>query len=111
VLGIGSKKMMAQISPPLSIRHWTYSSQETEHLELWYRRSFTLRRRSSVIVPFQPALRMALSTVSILSHPCSGAICGRYVAVNVCLNVLRVGTKVDDERGEGADESEAVEVG
>lgn len=59
-----------------------------------------------MILPFQPALRTALSTVSILSHPCSGAICGRYVALNVCLNVLRVGIDVDDESGEGADESD-----
>ena len=62
------------ILPPFSVRHWTYSSQPTVHFLLWYLRSFTLRRMSSVMRPSQPALWIALSMVSILFHPCYGAI-------------------------------------
>lgn len=93
------------ILPPLSFRHWTYSSQLAVQILLWYLRNLMLRRTSSVICPVQPDLRIAWSTVSILSHPCSGAICGRKVAVYVRLwDALRVWTEVEDDNGEGASE-------
>lgn len=61
---------------------------------------------SSVIRPFQPALWIALSTVSTLSQPCSGAICGRYVAENFCFSVFLVGTDDKEAKGEGASEGD-----
>lgn len=54
--------------------------------------------------PFQSAFRMALSIASILSHPCSTMTSGRYVAERVFLEVKR-GRKLEEESGEGADES------
>ena len=56
--------------------------------------------------PDHPALRIALSMVSSLVQPCSGAICGRYVAEKECLRVLRVGIAEADDSGEGAEEGE-----
>lgn len=77
-----------------------YSSQLTEHFLLWYRRSFTLLRRSSVIRPDHPALLMALSIASILFQPCSGITSGRYVAVKDGLDVT-LGKYAEDESGDG----------
>lgn len=57
--------------------------------------------------PLQPALWIALSIVSTLSQPCSGAICGRYVAENFCLSAFLVGTDDEEVRGEGATEGDA----
>ena len=57
--------------------------------------------------PFHPALRIALSTVSTLSQPCSGAICGRYVAENFCFSVFLVGTDDEEAKGDGASEGDA----
>lgn len=45
---------------------------------------------------------MALSIVSILSHPCSSATWGRYVAEKLCFTLLRVGTADEDDNGDGA---------
>ena len=56
--------------------------------------------------PFQSALRMALSIASILSHPCSTMTSGKYVAESVFLETKR-GRKLEEESGEGADESVA----
>lgn len=61
---------------------------------------------SSVMRPLHPAFRIALSTASILSHPCSGAISGRYVAEKLCFKVLRAGTTGGEDKGEGVEEGE-----
>lgn len=42
-----------------------------------------------MIRPVHPALWIALSIASILSHPCSGMTSGRYVAEKDCLDVKR----------------------
>jgi len=57
------------ISPPFAVLHSTNSCQVTVHALLWYRLSLTLLLISSVIRPDHPALWIALSTASILSHP------------------------------------------
>jgi hypothetical protein len=53
------------------------------------------------MVPFHPALRIALSTASALSQPWSGMTSGRYVAVRVSLELNR-GRYADEDNGEGA---------
>lgn len=58
-----------------------------------------------MIRPFHPALWIALSTASILSHPCSGITSGRYVAVNDCFDVSRVRLP-EDENGEDVSEED-----
>ena len=63
--------------PPFAVLQRAYSSQETVQWRLWYLRTLTARRRSSEIRPLQPALRIALSTASSWSQPCSGATSGR----------------------------------
>lgn len=84
-----------------------YSSHPTTHILDWYRRSLTLRRRSSVIAPLHPAFWIALSTASSLSQPCSGMTSGRYVALNVWRELTRGrGRYVDDDSGDGAPDSE-----
>ena len=55
--------------PPLAFLHSTNSCQVTAQALLWYLLSLTLLLISSVIRPDQPALWIALSTASILSHP------------------------------------------
>jgi hypothetical protein len=67
-----------------------------------------LLRKSSVITPLHPALRIALSIASSLSQPCSGITSGRYVAEKVCFEVRR-GKEGDEENGEGASDDEAVD--
>lgn len=67
-----------------------------------------LLRKSSVITPLHPALRIALSTASSLSQPCSGITSGKYVAENVCFEVRR-GKKGDEDNGEGDSDSDAAD--
>jgi len=55
--------------PPLAVLHSTNSCQVTVHALLWYLLNLTLLLISSVIRPDHPALWIALSTASILSHP------------------------------------------
>ena len=95
--------------PPFSFLHSTNSCQVTVHALLWYRLSFTLLLISSVIRPDHPALWIALSTASILSHPWAGTTSGKYVALNVFFEAAEgVGPvaledrAVDEESGEGA---------
>ena len=57
------------ISPPFTFLHSTNSCQVTAHALLWYLLSLTLLLIPSVIRPDHPALWIALSTASILSHP------------------------------------------
>ena len=64
-----------------------------------------LRRISSVMDPFQSAFRMALSIASILSHPCSTMTSGKYVAESVLFLETKRGRKLEEESGDGADES------
>lgn len=57
--------------------------------------------------PDHPALRIAWSIVSILSHPCSDATCGKKVALYVRLYTeLRVGVEEEEDKGEGVSEDE-----
>ena len=62
-------KLILYISPPLAFLHSTKSCQVTVQALLWYLLSLTLLLISSVIRPDQPALWIALSIASILSHP------------------------------------------
>ena len=95
------------IIPPFAFLHSAKSCQVTAHALLWYLLSLTLLLISSVIRPDQPALWIALSTASILSHPWAGMTSGKYVALNVFLDVADgVGLAledrvVDEESGEG----------
>lgn len=52
--------------------------------------------------PEYPDLRIALSTASSRSQPCSGAISGRYVALYVRPRDRRAGTGPAEESGDGA---------
>lgn len=70
-----------------------------------------LRLRSSEIRPFHPALRIALSTASICSHPWSGATSGRYVADNVRRDAAAAkGEGEEEEEEEPREEAEESEV-
>lgn len=60
---------------------------------------------SSEIGPAQPALRIALSTASILSQPWAGITSGRYVAVKVRLEVKR-GRNEEEEKGDEAEDDD-----
>lgn len=52
--------------------------------------------------PEYPDLRIALSTASSRSQPCSGAISGRYVALYVRPSERRAGAEPPEESGDGA---------